>query len=241
MSNDFSEALDAEVSSKVSDGKVTESSRSKRFMSNVGMVIFGLLFYGGLAWKFWLYDDSLHIEKAEVKASIVEMVNNGSDLESIKHFYSQTPEEEWGFKYRWDKDKSQYYPAPTPLLTVLKDLKSDSYLNPEGGSKNRESIQKLLTEYQERNPFDGLEQSQKDSFESIRIKLGSEFANVSSDFYKISENLKQKNLLVDQYLSDSRTSLYLSIASLLFAFLTTLGSQYFYWKKKKKVMALNFT
>ncbi|BDP34893.1 TPA: hypothetical protein NJ548_004573 [Vibrio parahaemolyticus] len=236
MSDDWKSEVEAETSKDDDNNKSgTSDSRPEKLFSNAGFLLFAIIFYGGLAWEFWLYDDSRYIEKQEVKSSIVKMIGNGADLEAVKHFYAQAPEVEWGFKYRWDRERSSYYPISTPLLTVLQDLKSDSYLNSEADMKQRETIQNLLSEYQQRNPFDGLEQSQKDSFESIRVKLGAKFTDVSSDFYKISEDLKQKNLLVNQYLSDSKTSLYLSIASLLFAFVTTFGSQYFYWKRKKKV------
>lgn len=220
---------------------LTEQVRSDReffkLYPNPGMVILAFLFYGGLIWQFWLSDDDIYVDKFAVKSSIAKMVNNGADLESIKHFYSNFGGEEWGFIYRWDKDKTNFYPNGTPLLTALKDLKSDTYLDVESDfdSTQRDGLSELINEYQQRNPFEGLEQSQKDSFENIRMKLANNFNDVSSDFYKISEDLKQKNMLVNQYLSDSKTSLYVSIASLIFAFITTFGSQFFYWKRKKKM------
>ncbi|EAS44796.1 hypothetical protein C9J48_23965 [Photobacterium profundum] len=215
--------------------KVSTEREIDRMLLNPSMFIIAFLFYGGLIWQFWLSDDDVYVDKLVTKINVTKMVENGADLESIKHFYGNLTGEEWGFIYRWDKDKANFYLIDTPLLTVLKDLKSDTYLDSNFSSKQRDGLNTIIAEYQQRNPFEGLEQAQKDSFENIRTKLANNFDDVSSDFYKISEDLKQKNLLVNQYLSDSKTSLYVSIASLAFAFITTFGSQYFYWRRKKNI------
>ncbi|HBC3478506.1 TPA: hypothetical protein KDY95_003679 [Vibrio cholerae] len=224
--NDTYEGKILESSDPVKE-KVSSDREFDRMFSSPGMLLMAFLFYGGLIWQFWLSDDDIYVDKLVVKSNITKMVQNGADLESIKHFYSNIVGVEWGFIYRWDKEKANFYPEGTPLLTVLKDLKSDTYLDANFDTTQRDGLNVLINEYQQRNPFEGLEQSQKDSFENIRTKLSGNFDDVSTDFYKISEDLKQKNLLVNQYLSDSKTSLYVSIASLVFAFITTFGSQYF--------------
>lgn len=68
-----------------------------------------------------------------------------------------------------------------------------------------------MLEHEEINPFDKLLVGQKDYFENLRIKTGSDYKNISNDVNNLADELHQKNLLVDEYLSDSKMSFWISI------------------------------
>ncbi|HCV03242.1 hypothetical protein L1264_08655 [Pseudoalteromonas sp. APAL1] len=180
----------------------------------VALVIMGLLIYWAWSWAFG--DDQLYKTKSQVQADISTMVGNGANLDSLKHYFSTTFDQEWGLFYRWNNEKSDHYREDVSLLTVLKDIKNQGYLKGSTDSNNMNNISALIAEYQQRNPFDGLEINQKDLFDNIRVKLDENYLVVSNDLNKLSDELSQKNKLVTQYLSDSQTSLYISIASLAF-------------------------
>ncbi|MGF1718318.1 hypothetical protein L4D08_26040 [Photobacterium chitinilyticum] len=224
---------------KVKSSPVKRTRRQRKrqsdpLLSSPSMMVFGILFYGFIAWYFFLSDDELYINKESVKSDISQMIINDADLDSIKHHFNSSDKVEWGFIFGWSNNKHDYYVSSIPLLTILKDIKSDTYLAKSIDKNKQGKVSKVIKEYQQRNPFDGLEQVQKDQFNNIRIKLDENFDVVKQEVYKLSEDLNQKNLLVNQYLSDSKTSLYVSIASLIFALITTFGSQLMYRKKVQK-------
>ena len=169
-------------------------------------------------WNWAFGDEQLYKPKSQVQTNISKMIDNGADLDSLKHYFSSNFDQEWGLLYRWNKKKSEHYTKDTSLLTVLKDIKNQNYLKDSIEISKTTATSTLIAEYQERNPFDDLEVHQKDMFDNIRVKLGEKYPVVANDLNKLSDEISQKNKLVTQYLSDSRTSLYISIASFAFGF-----------------------
>jgi len=195
------------------------------------MLVFGFLFYGVIAWYFISSEDELFIKKEPLKADITQMIANASNLDSLKHYFNNAEKLEWGFIYGWSNDKKDYYKSPISLVNVLKDIQSDFYLKTASNTLNIKRVVELIKEHEQRNPFDELSEIQKDQFNNIRIKLDSNYELVEQEVNKLSNDMKQNNKLINQYLSDSKTSLYVSIASLIFALITTIGSQVVYRKR----------
>lgn len=179
----------------------------------IGLAIIALFFYWIWSWAFG--DDFNYKKKDELQAEIATMAKNGADLDSIKHHLSTAFTQSWGLIYRWSNEKSEHYRSDVLLLTVLKDIQNKALLDSEKKIDTSE-ILKLISVHQQKNPFDGLEPNQKDLFENIRVKLNDNYGLISSDLNKLSDEFAMKNGLVNQYLSDSKTSLYISIASLAF-------------------------
>jgi hypothetical protein len=93
----------------------------------------------------------------------------------------------------------------------------------------------IITEYTESNPFDKLEAGQKDLFENIRVKLNGNYSTVSDDVNKLSDELDNKNKLVNEYLSDSQTSLIVSIVS---AFIAVILAGIQMWQNRSNSIPL---
>ena len=100
---------------------------------------------------------------------------------------------------------------------MLEQLRTDQYLNGKPDSVFLDKLDTIIREYTESNPFDKLESGQKDLFENIRVKLNGNYSVVSDDVNKLSDELSNKNKLVNEYLSDSQTSLVVSIVSAFIA------------------------
>jgi hypothetical protein len=194
-----------------------------------GLVFIGLLIYWAWSWAFG--DNQLYKPKEKVQTDISVMVGNGANLDSLKHYFLTTFDQEWGLFYRWNNEKSEHYREDVSLLTVLKDIKNQNYLKGPAEPTKMSEISKFIEEYQQRNPFDGLDPNQKDIFENIRVKLDESYLIVSGDLNKLSDEISQKNKLVSQYLSDSQSSLYISIASLAFGVAFPIVSLLFSRKK----------
>lgn len=209
-----------------------ENTKNKASDTVAGLfvtIIFFLFAYWSWNWAFG--DEHMYKQKAKLQSEISTMVKNGADLDSLKHHLTTAFDQDWGLLYRWGNDKSEHYKDDTSLLTILKDIKNQAYLNEAAETSVLVDISKLSDEYEQRNPFDGLEPNQKDLFENIRIKLNENYHTVSNDINKLSDELFQKNRLVTQYLSDSQTSLYISIASLTFGLLLPILGMLFNRKR----------
>lgn len=187
----------------------------------IGLFLIVLFIYW--LWGLAFGDDFYYKKKDVLQAEINTMVKNGADLDSIKHHFLTAFSQEWGLIDRWTNDESDYYRNDLSLLVVLKDIQNSAYLSEEA-VVDVAGIRSLMEVYQYRNPFDGLEPNQKDLFENIRVKLGDDYGVVAGDLNKLSDEIAMKNGLVNQYLSDSKTSLYISVASLAFGlFLPLIG------------------
>lgn len=200
----------------------------------VGIFLIILPIY--VVWDWAFGDDDFYEPKSKIQSDVSSMIKNGASLDSLKHYFTSAFNQQWGLIYRWDKEKKDHYRQDVSLLIVLKDIESENYLNGRSESDNLDAISKLIAEYQERNPFDGLEVNQKDLFENIRVKLGDKYNVVSNDVNKLSDELSQKNKLLTRYLSDSQTSLYISIVSLAFGLVLPILSMLY--KKRRSLRVL---
>jgi hypothetical protein len=208
--------------------------RMYRLYDNPFMLILGFLFYGVMAWYFIFDEDELFIKKEPLKAEITKMVINEANLDSLKHYFNNAEKLEWGIVYGWNNHKKDHYVAPISLVNILKDIQSDFYLKKTAETLKITRVAELIKEHEQRNPFDELSTVQRDQFNNIRIKLGSNYGIVEQEVNKLSNDMKQNNQLIYQYLTDSKTSLYVSIASLIFALITTVVSQVVYRKRSSK-------
>jgi hypothetical protein len=108
------------------------------------------------------------------------------------------------------------------LSSVLHDIRADFYTGENAPDSNLISaINNIILSHEQKNPFDKLTNQQKDYFENVRQKSGDTYSLIQNDINNISEELYNQNLLVERYLSDSTTSLYVSIFSLLFALIVS--------------------
>lgn len=153
--------------------------------------------------------------KDATQTKILTALGNGADLNTIKHIYNNMEVNESNLPTSLGSKKN-IYPSDIPLSIVLSDTKANLFLK----DKPPDSIivvklNHIIAQYDQSNPFDKLDNYQKDYFENVRVKLGNSYPTISNDMNKISDDLYNKNQLVGEYLRDSRTSFWLSIAALL--------------------------
>lgn len=185
-------------------------------------------FVGAFGYSFLITQEQL-INKKNTQDQLKAIIANDGNLRSIKHaLLSQTPD--FTLSDALANNKNNYYPQNIPLSSVLEDIKINALINQEKSILSK--IDLVISEHEETNPFDKLQNSQRDLFVNIRIKSEEDYSKISNDINNIADELHSKNQLVDEYLSDSKTSYWVSILGLLFSLI--IGSTQIYWQLSSK-------
>jgi hypothetical protein len=191
-------------------------------------LIIPLIILGFAILLFWNWQpEPLTIEKTILKESIIKVVQNGADLRAVKQIYynrGQTIE----FKLRF-ATRATHYPESIPLSVVLEDIRVDLFL-PSADKSLLPMIDAIIAQHSQTNPFDALETFQRDHFERLREKLGERYHVVQAEVTRISDELRQKNLLTEEYLRSSNLSFWVSVIGLVFSLLIG-GMQIFLWMR----------
>ncbi len=173
--------------------------------------VFLILIHGNGEKKF--------VEKTTVKVVLRNVINNGGELNSVKHIYNTRYIEDVFF-WPFSEKRKNYYTNDYPLSGILNDLLVDYLQNTQAkDSLYHRRLCNIIAENEKQNPFDNLEDNQKYSFENIQVKLDSMYSIITPDVLKIAEELNDKNQLVDKYLNKSDISFYLSISALILTLL----------------------
>lgn len=168
-----------------------------------------------VALSLLVLDDKKYIDKKQVQLDLTTIVKNGGDLKAIRQAFSSQPLVS-SLKLTFTS-KSSYYDSSIPLSSVLADLRVNSFRDNEG--ENLPLLDRVISEYEQVNPFDKLLNNQKYYFENIRIKNGDDYPNISNDINNIADEMHQKNLLVEEYLGDSKMSFWISILAVMLSLL----------------------
>ena len=171
-----------------------------------------LVMITALSIYFYFVKDANYINKNILQADIANIISNDGDLRSIKKAMSDQAHPS---VYETEINKSQFYPSNISLSVVLDDIRVDFFREVTKESK-LPKLDAIIKEFEETNPFDKLQIGQKDFFENIRIKTeGEGYLKISNDVNNIVEELYQKNQLVNEYLSDSKLSFWISILAVI--------------------------
>ena len=158
-----------------------------------------------------LVEEKKFVEKIVLQKDIEEIIVNGGDLEAIRQA-SRTQSTENVLKVIFS-NRDDYYNVDIPLSVVLSDIRVNAF------RKSKQDIlpilEPIISEYEEINPFDKLQVGQKDYFENIRIKTGDSYPDIVNDINKLADELHEKNILVDEYLGDSKMSFWISIIAVV--------------------------
>lgn len=157
------------------------------------------------------YPDKKYIDRKQTQEEVALIISNGGDLRAVKRALENRPNVN-GFKVIFSSGEL-YYPGSVALSYVLEDVRLEAFRDKELDIIPR--LEEIISEHEERNPFDKLQVGQKDYFESVRIKTGEEYKNISNDVNNIADELHNKNQLVDEYLVDSKTSFWVSILAVI--------------------------
>lgn len=212
MSNLGKESLDCS-DSVPPDVKAKKKSRTEW---NQLFSLFSLFFVLTMSIPFLYFvnkkmDDGIFYHKDLVRQELKLVINNGGGLDVIKHAVSSFPSaSEFTVLF---SSLDGYYSPRTPLVVILNDLRLEAFKADD--KSMRLLLDALISEHEEVNPFEGLPEGQKDRFENVRIKAGDNYLRISGDVNGIAEELRQKNLLVEDYLSDSKMSFWISIIAVV--------------------------
>ena len=192
--------------------RIERDSRRQRLLFSIVLIPL-LAIMSSLS--FLLIDNQRYIEKQSLQDDLKSIISNGGDLNSIKQAFTSQPQASQIKAII--SSKSSYYEAGIPLSTVLNDLRVNAFRSND--KDILPLLEPILSEYEEINPFDKLQTNQKDYFENVRIKTKATYLDISNDINNIADELHQKNLLVEEYLGDSKLSFWISIIAVFLSLL----------------------
>jgi Rad3-related DNA helicase len=158
------------------------------------------------------------VAKQEIKAFVVKAIEKGADLRAIKHAYDNRNLKFKSLREIFN-DMNGFYAETVPLSIILEDIRTDKYVFDDASGPDTQLIDSIIEEHLAVNPFDALEDAQKDYFENIRLKLADNYSLVRLEVDKLASELHNKNSLVNKYLKDSTKSFWISITALAFSLL----------------------
>lgn len=183
-----------------------------------------------------------------VKQDIVISIRNGAPIEVVKNIYNLAQNNPIKnrvtydiFSFLWDDSKSKkeavVYPMNTTLSRILEECRKDYYVN----NNNEDSmylhrLNSLISQNSQTNPFEGLDPNQKFLFENIRQKLDSSYIKVEPEINKLTDEMKNRNQLVNEYLSQSSISFTISIIALIFSLIISAYQIYQSYKSGKNIV-----
>jgi hypothetical protein len=165
--------------------------------------------------NFYHSENITGYEKNKIKSGLVKLISSGAGFNEIKHYHEQFDKRSREIAKKYDPLKD--YRVSTSVLLILKDLEVDNYLDSEMTDGYMQSLKSVISEFENKDPFSMLEDSQKQNFETVRALLGDKYPIIEKDFKKISNNLIDKNKIEKELLGKSELSFYISIASFIFA------------------------
>ncbi|RNL88100.1 hypothetical protein ED312_09280 [Sinomicrobium pectinilyticum] len=172
-----------------------------------------------------------------IKSDIQKTIKSNASLDVVKNIYTNRKEYSPSltdlFNKSSDKDK---YLAETPLSEVLNDMKTDYYLSEKQDTIYLKKLVSIIDAHEIINPFDKLEENQKNDFENLRFKLGENYSSVLTDVNRITDELHNKNQLVVKYLDKSNISFLISIVALIITIL--LSFYQIYQNRKERLLAI---
>ncbi|MGY3902215.1 hypothetical protein ACW5XF_07060 [Aeromonas lusitana] len=184
--------------------KIEARSRTSRlYLWMFSVSVFSIMF----SIMMLFLEDGKYIDKTLLQKDISLIISNDGDLRAIKQAFANQPKIS-DFKIILSS-KAEYYPKTIALSSVLDDVRVSAFINNE--KELLPKLESIMNEYEEINPFDKLQIGQKDYFENIRIKTDENYPKIRNDINNLVDELHQKNLLVDEYLSDSKMSYWISI------------------------------
>lgn len=184
-------------------------------------------------------EDQKHVDKSKLFSEMETAINSGAELSDIKQIFENRKYIKRNligdiFTKDFSNNKSTY-DEPVSLTRVLKDLKSEVFLNKDGNKEFAAKVKLILAEHEKTNPFDKLESNQRIHFETIQSKTGEGYPHIQQDINLIVDELANKNQLVTKYLKDSTLSFRISVFALvigILAFIPQLVSAWRWWKNK---------
>jgi len=170
------------------------------------------------------------IKKVEFQKDILTLIDNNAGLEDIKHLYNSKDKQPNAFdaiKYTIEESSSNeyYFKNKDSLDFILRDIKTNLFINKSKYINKFDNfnskLKLLIKENHEKNPFDVLDENQKEYFINLRIKLtnSNSYDDVKNDIYKIVTELSEKNNTIKEYLADATKSYYISIFALVITIL----------------------
>jgi hypothetical protein len=203
-------------------------------------IVGAIVVIGCLAFLWYYFSNTTngsdYCKKYDLKKELKTKISNGADLTVVEYVFAERNKNSQNdriWNYHLEKD---YYDNNTTLLQVLEDLKSDffddnpykeqpMYATRDTAYYSR--LNRIINEYTQKTPFDGLEEGQRALFIKLQKALGDNYEAVEGKIAPIVNELRSKNTLVDKYLNNSEDSYKLSkvalYATIFFGIFGVLG------------------
>ena len=168
-----------------------------------------------------------------IKYDLEKAILLDCNYEDLKIIYDK--KERIDIRKRFIRD-NDFYDTSVDLAYILEDMVFDYYSSNTKDSLYISKVKYFIKESREKDPFDKLNESQKELFITLRENSGESYNLIKENLLSISEELNNKNETIELYLDKSNQSYIFAIVAL---FLTILQITPLIWKKVKYFMNKN--
>lgn len=201
---------------------IIDTSEQKEILFRFSIVFTGILVFAILIIVKMIMIMTIETPKyrlsVDIKDDLESAVYLNCNYEDLKTIYDRKPRIDIRSKSFFNHN--QYYETSVDLSLILDDMIFDYYMEKKNDSLYIKKLKEFKIQDKERNPFDRLEEAQKELFISLRNNSGEHYPLIEDNILKISNELSRKNEAIDTYLDKSNQSYILSIIALLFSVLT---------------------
>lgn len=168
-----------------------------------------------------------YIGKDELQLDVINALNKNIPLDDLKMVYRKRSSVYSSSLWPIVKPHLFYEKSSLTLIMVLEDIKSKILVKASDLSdvdiKQLETISSMTAEYNKVNPFDGLDEQDIRDFKNISSNLPDNlYAEINDEILSLTSSLKVKNNLINQYLTSSNLSLYISLSAFIFSVFVTI-------------------
>ncbi|WP_153774976.1 hypothetical protein [Pseudomonas sp. MNR3A] len=184
-----------------------------------------------------------YVSRGELRAALTNAIQKNASFDDVKLVYQHEIDSN-PVDTIWPLVKPHlYYQKNTlSLLLVLNDLKVMKLTAVDGlEDKDIDFISKvdaLVLDHNRVNPFDGLDEQSLRDFRGISYKLNKdEYEKIKDELMNLNSAIKLKNSLIEQYLSSSNLSLYVSVAAFIFSIIVAIWQLFPRKANQKQLMS----
>ena len=209
-------------------------SKSKTSFNLYYLVVFIIVLITILVQGFSSTVDAEYIVKSKLDSDLQKLITNKAKLGEFQTVYQLHKESADGadfFSIFSDPSPNEYYEKSLPLSEVLMRYKASVFVAADALKKKEiDYLNSIINQELRQNPFDKLENSQKQNFLTIMAKLDKNYKDVENEFNWLIDELKNKNSEVRKHRNKAEINFWIAISGLILSL--SMGAVLIYLLKK---------
>jgi hypothetical protein len=212
----------------------TSKSSSKRSFNIYYLIVFILIVISIIIKGMTGTAGSQYIEKSVLDSDIQKLLTNKAELGEFQTVYKLHRESVGNSDFLSifsEPSPNEYYEKSLSLSDILTRYKASAYVATDAlNKKDIDYLNKIIILEKQQNPFDKLENSQKQNFVTIMAKLDKNYQIVENEFNWLIDELDKKNQEVRKLKSKEELNFWIAISGALLSLI--MGAVIIYLIKK---------